>query len=304
MKQWILAAALATTLGAAVAVAQEEQVEQEGQGMTQEQFIASLDFKQGAVPLKDANATINVGDGFHFLAAKDAQRVLEEAWGNPPDDSVLGLLVPDADGLDSDHSWAVVVTYSDDGYVSDDDAREIDYSEVLEQMQDDTESVNPDRKEAGYPTMHLRGWAQPPMYDAAAKRLHWAKELQVDGADANTLNYDIRVLGREGHLSLNAVADMDDLGRVKDGMQKVLPMATFNTGHQYADYKSGDKTAAYGLAALVAGGVAAKAGLFGKLGILLLSLKKFLVLGLIAIAAGFKKITGMFGKKKDSGTVS
>jgi len=303
MKQWILAAALAAGMGLGAGVAGAQDVEPEGDGMTMEQFVASLHFKQGTVALPGADATLNVGDGFHFLPAKDAQRVLEEAWGNPPDDSVLGLLVPDADGLGSDHSWAVVVTYSDDGYVSDEDAQEIDYAEVLEGMQQDTESDNDERKEAGYPVMHLRGWAQPPSYDAAAKRLHWAKELQVEGADSNTLNYDIRVLGREGHLSLNAVADMADLGRVKDGMEKVLPMADFDAGHRYADYKSGDKTAAYGLAALVAGGVAAKAGLFGKLGILLLSLKKFIVLAFLGIAAGFKKIVGFF-KKKDAGTVS
>jgi uncharacterized membrane-anchored protein len=298
MKQWILAAALAVGLGAGPAVAQDDK------GMTMEQFVASLAFKDGTVALPAANATLDVGNGFHFLAAKDAQRVLEDAWGNPPDDSVLGLLVPDADGLGSDHSWAVVVTYSDDGYVSDDDAKDIDYADVLEDMQSDTESVNDERKQAGYPPMHLRGWAQPPMYDAAAKRLHWAKELAVDGADHNTLNYDIRVLGREGHLSLNAVADMGDLGRVKDGMEKVLPMARFNAGHAYADYKSGDRTAAYGLAALVAGGVAAKTGLFAKLGLLLLGLKKGLVVIGLAIAAGFKKVMGFFSKTKPGGTVS
>jgi uncharacterized membrane-anchored protein len=301
MKQWILAAALAAGLGVGVAGAQE--VEPEGEGMTMEQFVASLHFKQGTVAIPGADATLNVGDGFHFLPADDAQRVLEEAWGNPPDDTVLGMLVPDADALGSDHSWAVVVTYSDDGYVSDEDAQEIDYAEVLEGMQEDTESVNDERKQAGYPVMHLRGWAQPPSYDSAAKRLHWAKELQVEGADGNTLNYDIRVLGREGHLSLNAVADMADLGRVKDGMAKVLPMANFDAGHRYADYKSGDKTAAYGLAALVAGGVAAKTGLFAKLGLLLLSLKKGIVVVFLAIAAGFKKVVGFF-KKKDPGTVS
>jgi uncharacterized membrane-anchored protein len=301
MKQWILAAALAAGLGVGVAGAQE--VEPEGEGMTMEQFVASLHFKQGTVAIPGADATLNVGDGFHFLPADDAQRVLEEAWGNPPDDTVLGMLVPDADALGSDHSWAVVVTYSDDGYVSDEDAQEIDYAEVLEGMQEDTESVNDERKEAGYPVMHLRGWAQPPSYDSAAKRLHWAKELQVEGADGNTLNYDIRVLGREGHLSLNAVADMADLGRVKDGMAKVLPMANFDAGHRYADYKSGDKTAAYGLAALVAGREAAKTGLFANNGVLLLSLKKGIVVVFLAIAAGFKKVVGFF-KKKDAGTVS
>jgi uncharacterized membrane-anchored protein len=295
MKQWILAGALALGLGAGTATAQEEG------GMTVEQFVQQLHFQQGQIKIPDAGATLNVGNGFRYLGAEDAQSVLEDFWANPPDDSVLGMLVPEDAPLGSDHSWAVVLTYSDDGYVSDEDAREIDYADVLKGMQSDTESVNDERKDAGYPAMHLRGWAQPPSYDAAGKRLHWAKELQVDGSDGNTLNYDIRVLGREGYLSLNAVAAMSDLARVKTGMGQVLPMAQFDAGHRYADYTSGDKTAAYGLAALVAGGVAAKTGLFAKLFAVLLAAKKLVVAGLVVVGAFLKKI---FGGGKKEGTVS
>ena len=44
---------------------------------------------------------------------------------------------------------------------------------------------------------------------------------------------------------------------------KLLSMVSFADGHRYADFNENtDPVAAYGLAALVAGGVAAKAGLF------------------------------------------
>jgi uncharacterized membrane-anchored protein len=294
MKQWILAAALAAglTVGAGAVYAQEE----EG-GMNAEQFIQSLHFQQGTIDLPEAGATLKVGEGFHYLASTDARRVLEEAWENPPDDSVLGMLVPDDAGLDSEHSWAVVVTYSDeDGYVSDKDAKDIDYGELLKEMQESTESVNDERKDEGYPVIHLKGWAQPPSYDAVSKRLHWAKELEVEGRDGNALNYDIRVLGRKGYLRLEAVSSIEDLARVKAGMERVLPMAQFNEGNRYADYKAGDKTAAYGLAALVAGGVAAKMGFFAKFFALLLAAKKLVVAAIIGVAAGAKalwsKVTG------------
>ncbi|MEI9946725.1 MAG: DUF2167 domain-containing protein [Chitinophagaceae bacterium] len=59
------------------------------------------------------------------------------------------------------------------------------------------------------------GWAQPPFYDSKNKVLHWAKELQFGGEDLNTLNYDVRFLGRKGILSLNAVATIDQLPKVK-----------------------------------------------------------------------------------------
>lgn len=291
--------ALALTLALCFGTAQAQ--ESNDKDAETRAFLSSLRYEDGNIALPDASAHINVKPGFRFLGHDDARRVLEQYWGNPPDDSVLGMLVPDNAGLDSDHSWAVVVTYSDEGYVSDEDANEIDYDAMLEEMKSGTSEENEERKRAGYPSIELVGWAQPPRYDAASKRLHWAKELSFDGEKSHTLNYDIRVLGRSGFISLNAVASMDDLGLVNAGMNQVLPMAEFDAGQRYADFKPGtDKVAAYGLAALVGGGIAAKTGLLAKLGALLLAGKKFIVLIFVALAAFARKL---FGGKKDKGSV-
>ena len=269
-----------------------------------QQFLSSLHYQTGDVALADAGATLHVKPGFRYLGHEDARKVLEQYWGNPPDDTVLGLLVPDNAGLGQDHSWAVVVTYADEGHVSDEDAAEVDYEEVMSDMKEASADENAARKEAGYSEVEIVGWAQPPSYDSASKRIYWARELDFKGEQVHTLNYDIRVLGREGFLSMNAVAAMPDLALVRDGMQQVIPMAEFNAGHRYADFnESTDKVAAYGLAALVGGGIAAKAGLFAKLGALLLAGKKFVVLAVVALGAAAKKIFG--GKdKRDGGTVS
>lgn len=291
--------ALALTLALCFGTAQAQ--ESNDKDAETRAFLSSLRYEDGNIALPDASAHINVKPGFRFLGHDDARRVLEQYWGNPPDDSVLGMLVPDNAGLDSDHSWAVVVTYSDEGYVSDEDANEIDYDAMLKEMKSGTSEENEQRKRAGYPSIELVGWAQPPRYDAASKRLHWAKELSFDGEKSHTLNYDIRVLGRSGFISLNAVASMDDLGLVNAGMNQVLPMAEFDAGQRYADFKPGtDKVAAYGLAALVGGGIAAKTGLLAKLGALLLAGKKFIVLIFVALAAFARKL---FGGKKDKGSV-
>jgi uncharacterized membrane-anchored protein len=179
----------------------------------------------------------------------------------------------------------------------------MDYKQILADMKQGIHDSNDERKAQGYGTLELVGWAQPPNYDAASKRIYWAKELEFDGNPEHEVNYDIRVLGRGGYLSLNAVASASDLALVKDGMTRVLPMAQFDAGHRYADYKPGtDKLAAYGLAALVGGGLAAKAGLFAKLGVLLLAAKKFIVLALLAIGAFIKKMFGG-GDKNKGGTV-
>jgi uncharacterized membrane-anchored protein len=263
-----------------------------------QQFLGSLAYESGVAKVPEAGATIKLGDGFRYLAATDARRVLEDLWGNPPDDSVLGLIVPAAPGLAEDHGWAVVVTYSDDGHVSDEDAAGIDYAALLQDMQESTADENEARKAQGYPTVDLVGWAAAPRYDAAAKKLHWAKELAFDGSSEHTLNYDIRVLGRSGYLSLNAVASQADLATVEAGMREVLQMVEFEPGHRYADFnESTDKVAAYGVAALVGGVAASKAGLFAKLGLLRLKAKKLAILLLVGIGYVLKRV---FGKKDAS----
>lgn len=298
MTSRIGAALLACALWAGPAWAQDPALEAEAQSRA---LISALHFQSGNIALPDADAHLNVQPGFRYLAHDDTRRVLEELWGNPPDDDVIGLLVPDNAPLDSEHGWAVLVTYSSEGHVSDEDASKIDYKQMLADMKQQTHEANDERKKAGYDAVELVGWAQPPSYDSAAKKLYWAKELQFGDSTEHALNYDIRVLGREGFLSLNAIAGMGDLAMVRDGMTRVLPMAEFDDGHRYADYKPGsDKLATYGLAALVGGGIAAKAGLFAKLGVLLLAAKKFIVLLLVGAAALVKKF---FGKDKGGGTV-
>ena len=269
-----------------------------------QQLVASLNFQTGDVAIPEAKAHLQLGEGFRYLPKADARKVLEQLWGNPPDNDILGMIVPTDTPLLSDSSWATVVTYVDDGHVSDEDAAKINYAKMLSDMKEQTQSQNEERKKAGYDAIELVGWAAPPRYDAQGKKLYWARELAIAGNSSHTLNYDIRVLGRTGYLSLNAIAAMSDLPKVESGMQHLLPMADFDSGQRYADFKPGtDKLAAYGIAALVAGGIAAKAGLFAKLGVILLAAKKFIVLAVVAIGAAIKKLFGGKDKNKPGPTV-
>ena len=262
-------------------------------------FVDSLHFRSGEIAVPEAKAHFRLGSEFRYLDKPDARRVLEQFWHNPPDDSILGLVVPTATPLDSDRSWAVVVTYADEGYVSDEDAAKTDYAQLLKDMKQGTAEENAERKKAGYETVDLVGWAVPPRYDAASKKLYWAKELAFEGGEQHTLNYDIRVLGRSGYLSLNAVSGMNELQTVRTGMQQLLPMTEFDAGARYADYDaSTDKLAGYGIAALIGGGIAAKSGLLAKLGVLLLGLKKLLIPLVLVVVAFGKKVLGFFGREK------
>ncbi|HEY2395057.1 MAG TPA: DUF2167 domain-containing protein [Rudaea sp.] len=256
-----------------------------------QKFVDSLHFKSGTVAIDAAHATLNLTSEFRFLDAHDAQRVLHDLWGNPPDAEVLGMLIPAGAALtDEKNSWVVVISYSDDGHVSDSEASTLDYDKLLKEMQQSARDSKAEREKQGYPAIEIVGWATPPHYDAASNKLYWARELNFAGAHEHTLNYDIRVLGRGGYLSFNAVAGMHQLAMVKERMPQVLDMAQFDAGQRYADFNSStDKIAAYGIGALVAGAIAAKAGLFAKLLVLLLAFKKVVIVGFLAVAAAVRK---------------
>ena len=252
--------------------------------------MPTLHFQKGKITLSDGLADLNVPDNFRFLGAEDARKVVVDVWHNPPSvaRSVIGMLVPQ-----QSQDWAVVISYESDGYIKDDDASKIDYTSMLKTMQQATHESNAAREKGGYPTMELVGWAEPPQYDATNKKMYWAKELQIGGEQEHSLNYDMRILGRRGVLVLSAVSSMDHLGEIKDARSQILGMVNYNQGHRYADFNpKTDKVAAYGVAALVLGGIAVKAGFFKLLIPVLLAAKKFVVVGVVAVVAFFKRIFG------------
>jgi len=169
---------------------------------------------------------------------------------------------------------------------------------LLKEMQEGAREASKEREKQGYKPFELIGWAEFPHYDRLTHKLYWAKELKFGNATSHTLNYNIRVLGRQGVLVLNAVAAMDQLSLIKSAMTRVLPIFEFNEGHRYTDYIPGkDKIAGYGVAALVAGSaaVAAKAGLFKGLLAILLASKKVVVISLIALGGLIRKLFGSRG---------
>ncbi|MCU6434570.1 DUF2167 domain-containing protein [Undibacterium sp. Jales W-56] len=268
--------------------------------MTAEEFVASLKFQQGKITLQNGIAHLNLSPSFRYLSPEDAEKVLVDAWGNPPGAKTLGMIFPANLSPLSAASWGVVVTYDEDGHVKDDDADSINYDDLLKEMKEANLASNEERKKAGYAPMTLVGWAEKPSYDKASHKFYWAKEFSGSKAGENSLNYNIRVLGRKGVLVLNAVAGMEQITEVKKEMQNVVAFTEFVDGNRYADFDAkSDKVAEYGLAALVAGGVAAKLGFFGKIFAMLLAFKKILLVGLAAAGTALAKL---FGKKKDGDT--
>jgi uncharacterized membrane-anchored protein len=286
------------TSTASAGEAAEEGEEGEEKSMTIEEFEATLDFRTGTIELGGGIASMDVPEGFRYLNPDQSETILVNIWGNPKGEKSLGMLFPSDVSPFAEDGWGIIITFDQDGYVNDDDAATLDYDDLLKQMQESTREANAQREKQGYEPVEFVGWAEPPRYDPQTHKLYWAKNLKFGDAERNTLNYNIRVLGRKGVLVLNAVAGMHQLGDMKGEMDKVIGFVAFNDGHKYTDFDPGlDEVAAYGIGGLIAGKVALKAGLFKGLIALLLASKKFVILGAIALFALLKKLfTGRLGE--------
>jgi uncharacterized membrane-anchored protein len=250
----------------------------------------AMKYRSGLIPLPAGIVSLNVPAGFKYLGTEQSKYVVEELWGNLPQENLQGMLFPENSDPFDDSSYAYIITYSASGHVKDGDAKDIDYDDLMKDMKADDAEENKKRKLMGSPGLYTEGWAAKPYYDDNKKVLHWALDLRSEGADEHTLNYKIISLGRKGMLTMNAIAGINQLSVVKADVDKVINMAQYTEGNTYKDFDSNvDEVAAYTVGGLVAGKVLLKIGFFAKFW-------KLILLGVAAIGAWLVK---MFKKKKE-----
>lgn len=261
----------------------------------------SFHYEHGTISLKNGVGKINIPNGFKYLNAAQAEKVLVDLWGNPKSENLtLGFILPENQGVLGQNGYVFNIQYDEIGYVKDDDAEDIDYDDLLTQMKEETVEENKSRKEEGYEQINIVGWAAKPFYDEDRKILHWAKEIKFGNSEINTLNYNVRVLGRKGVLVLNAIATKADLPLVQKDISKVLDIVQFNEGYKYKDFDSSiDEVAAWTIGGLVAGKVLAKVGLFA----IFAKFGKLIILGFLGFFGAFRnKIKNIFSKNKEAKT--
>ena len=258
----------------------------------------SADIRQMLERYNPTEGTVRIGtvaearlaQGWLFLAGDDARRFLTDL-GNQPGPQVLGVAMP-PDFAES--RVFAVYSYADEGYVEDDESP--DYDALLAEMQESAKESSMQRKKAGLGGVELRGWAEPPHYDKAQHKLYWAEKLKFEENPGLTLNYNVRVLGRKGHLVVNGVGDIDQLELVANHSKQLLTVTEFLEGQRYDDFDPAyDKVAAYGIGGLIAGKAALKVGLFAKLAVMLKVALKPILVGLVLLAGLAMKV---FGRRK------
>jgi uncharacterized membrane-anchored protein len=242
--------------------------------------MASLAWQRGPAEARIGKvATLKMTDGQAFLDAPNTRRFLE-LNRNPPRDGHYTL-------VGGDGTWFAVFSFEDSGYVKDDE--KLDPDALLKSLQESDEPSNKERQRLGMPALHTVGWAVPPHYDAATKRLEWGMRLRT-AENREIVNYTIRLLGRRGIVHATLVCDPEHLTRDVADFKTALSTYAFVPGETYAEFRAGDKVAEYGLAALVLGGAAAVATKSG----FLKAFGKLIVVGVVglgsAVAAFFRRL--------------
>jgi uncharacterized membrane-anchored protein len=228
--------------------------------------------------------------GYVFLGMPDADRFLKKN-GSFDNQNVLGVVL----SQDEKQSWGVILDYQESGYVKDEE--KLDAGAILKSIREGTEESNKERVKNGFPSLTVGDWTESPHYDHATHRLVWA--LPATSSRGTTINYNTRVLGRRGYVSLNLLSSVDRVAVEKSNAAMLLAATAFKNGARYEDFdKKTDKVAEYGLMGLILGGAGIAAVKVAKIG-LLAGLLKFLVAGwklvaafFIALGAGIKKFFG------------
>lgn len=186
----------------------------------------------------------------------------------------------------NDLSWFAILAYDDTGHIADDEA--IDADALLESMKTNQAAANEEKVRLGFGKLFIEGWSVPPNYNSQTRNLEWGLTFLDEPGNKN-INFTTRTLGREGLVASTLVTSPETFDRDLANFRQTMAGLNFNPGQTYSEYREGDKTAAYGLAALVAGGAAAaavKSG-FGK---------GFALMIFAAIAAAFAAVVGFVKK--------
>jgi len=239
-----------------------------------------------------AEATITVPASCLFTGM-DGVKAFLEATQNNASGNERGVLLCPANGTND--TWFVLFSYDQSGYVRDDEGASLDADAILESVRRGTDAGNRERKRHGWGTLTVEGWATKPFYDRATNNLTWAITAH-DNEGGHTVNHSVRLLGRGGVMHADLVTTPEQLAALVPTFNTMIGGYTYSSGYKYAEWRSGDKVAAYGLTALVAGGAGVALVKSG----LLVKFWKLIVIGFAALVGALKRLwSRITGKRSE-----
>jgi uncharacterized membrane-anchored protein len=234
----------------------------EGKRVSVKDFLAGLHYQDGTVEIGNKIATIALPAGYRFLDRDEAEKVLMNLFGDPGGSTTLaGMVVPSALSLADPKGWAVIIHYEEGGYIADAGTAPLDPQGILAEMRADIDRQNVTRMQVQAPPMELTGWVVHPFYDAAEHTLRWATGIRGGQPPADSINYKLRILGRQGSIALTVWAPKSQLTEIEAFMPTLALATQFTQGNRYTDFRPDkDPVATYGIRSLIAGRTEEKAG--------------------------------------------
>jgi|YelNatPaOPRAMG01_1025707.scaffolds.fasta_scaffold107562_2 uncharacterized membrane-anchored protein len=242
--------------------------------------------------VKTPIAEIKIPKGFGFLDKKDTQKLFEE-FKEVYSGNEIGIVFP------KEASWFAVIRYARTGYIKDEGIDKLDSDKILKIIKEKNQELNKKRKEMGSPTIEIIGWDEPPYYNRNTHTLICSIIGREENKKDLFLNYFSAILGRYGVLTITIVSDYKNASLLHSTADFLTSAINFTQENKYEQWESGDKVSDITIKDLIIGGAtgaavysAAKAGLFAKLGKILISVllifKKAFLLVLISIGLFFR----------------
>ena len=244
------------------------------------------------VDLGNNVARIDLGEAYIFADAEDTKKIMEYS-GEPVSQTEAGLILP----KDQHKEWSMIFQYYPIGYVRDDEKDSLNSDAILEQITRATEKANKIRRKNGGVPLNIIGWYEKPRYDRRSHNLVWAVLAEEEGGN-RFVNYNVRLLGRTGYMSVVLVTKPSNLSSFKSEVEGIIANFSYKRGKRFADFVQGDKLAKLGLSALIAGGAGVAAVKFGLLKFLAKAWK-LVLLGALAVFAAISKIIKAIFTRED-----
>lgn len=273
--------------------------------------LHSITWMDGGTRAEVGNrAELTVPAPCRYADAKGARDFLQMTQ-NVPSGRELGILV--CRGIAAgEQPWFVVFSFESVGYVRDDEKDHLDSVRILDAVRRGTEQDNRRRRAQGWEELTIEGWARAPYYDPGTHNLTWSIRGSAPSS-GTSINHSVRLLGRRGVLHADLVASPEQIPTTVAVFDSVIATTSFRSGERYSEWRKGDRVAAYGLTALIAGGTGVaviKLGIMAKLTkvfakliakvgkvfvLLLAKAGKLIILLVVGLLAGLKSL---FTRKK------
>jgi len=214
--------------------------------------LESLDFQQGTIPLKEAQASLTTTPHYYFLNAKDSAKITKYIWhlSNDVNRRILGMFQTASFSPVDTNTWYSAIRY-EPGYVGQSVISDIDTDASLKTLTSKVARYSTTSHQAEE-SMRIVGWATLPKYNPKNNSLYWAVEAEVgDGAKTTRQLYHYLCLfGRSGTLYLFINSEKSKSFGAQAAISNFISQVKFDEGQTYLDHVNGDPVATHGILGL------------------------------------------------------